>query len=157
MLIFFKNQLQFREWLEKNHATETELLVGFCKVKTGKPSMTWSESVDQALCFGWIDNVKKSIDEESYCIRFTPRKPGSHWSPINIEKVEALIKAGHMKPQGLSVYALRKPESSDVYHQMREDISLAPALEKQFKRNKKPGIFSRNSPHPTGRPPSNGL
>src|SRR5690606_17502965 len=86
-----------------------------------------------------------------------PRKPGSHWRPINIEKVEALIKAGHMKPQGLSVYALRKPESSDVYHQMREDISLAPALEKQFKRNKKPGIFSRNSPHPTGRPPSNGL
>jgi uncharacterized protein YdeI (YjbR/CyaY-like superfamily) len=97
---FFPSQLDFRKWLEKNHNKETELIVGFYKVGTGKPSLTWSQSVDQALCFGWIDGIRKSIDNESYCIRFTPRKPSSNWSAINIKKVEELTKLGLMKPEG---------------------------------------------------------
>lgn len=83
---FFAHQSEFRKWLEKNHKTEKELLVGFYKVTSGKPSLSWPESVDQALCFGWIDGVRKSIDAESYTIRFTPRKPSSIWSAINIQK-----------------------------------------------------------------------
>ena len=87
-LIFFSSQIEFRKWLEENHKTETELIVGFYKVASNKPSMTWSESVDQALCFGWIDGVRRSIDKESYCIRFTPRRSTSNWSAINIKKIE---------------------------------------------------------------------
>lgn len=81
---FFKTQELFREWLTQNHTTETELIVGFYKVKSGQESMTWSESVDQALCFGWIDGVRNSIDEASYQIRFTPRRRGSIWSAVNV-------------------------------------------------------------------------
>src|SRR5688572_10560226 len=80
---FFSTPQHFRQWLEKNHDKATELNVGFYKVGSGKPSMTWSESVDQALCFGWIDGVRKSIDDYSYQIRFTPRKPNSNWSAVN--------------------------------------------------------------------------
>jgi len=104
---FFPTQEKFRTWLEKHHQTETELLVGFYKVNSKKPSMSWSESVDQALCFGWIDGVRKSIDEESYTIRFTPRKKTSIWSAINIKKVEALTKAGLMTPEGQKAFDLR--------------------------------------------------
>ena len=85
---FFAKQSDFRKWLEKNHKKETELLVGFYKVDSGKQSMTWSQSVDEALCFGWIDGVRKSIDNDSYQIRFTQRKPTSIWSAINIQKIE---------------------------------------------------------------------
>jgi uncharacterized protein YdeI (YjbR/CyaY-like superfamily) len=82
---FFATQLDFRAWLEKNANTEKELIVGYYKVSSNKPSMTWSQSVDQALCFGWIDGIRKSIDDESYCIRFTPRRITSIWSNINIK------------------------------------------------------------------------
>jgi len=78
--IFFKNQSEFRTWLSENHQKETELLVGFYKIGSGKLNMTWSQSVDEALCFGWIDGVRRSIDKDSYCIRFTPRRPNSIWS-----------------------------------------------------------------------------
>lgn len=91
--LFFKTQDDFRKWLESNHEKETELIVGFYKVNSGKPSMTWSQSVDQALCFGWIDGVRKSIDDESYNIRFTPRRNNSNWSAINIKKVDELTNA----------------------------------------------------------------
>lgn len=83
---FFANQNEFRKWLEKNHSTATELVVGYYKVNSGIPSMTWSESVDQALCFGWIDAIRRSIDEKSYSIRFTKRRPTSIWSAVNIKK-----------------------------------------------------------------------
>ena len=85
--IFFQSQSEFRKWLQKNHKKESELLVGFYKVGSGKPSMTWSQSVDEALCFGWIDGVRKSIDEDRYQIRCTQRKPGSNWSAVNIKKL----------------------------------------------------------------------
>jgi len=102
--IFFNNQDEFRNWLEKNHQAETELWVGYYKVGTGKPSLTWSQSVDQALCFGWIDGIRQSIDKESYCIRFTPRKKTSNWSAINIAKVEELSRQGLMQPAGLEAF-----------------------------------------------------
>lgn len=141
---FFPTSEEFRKWLESNHKNEKELLVGFYKVGTKKPSITWSESVDQALCFGWIDGVRKSIDEESYSIRFTPRKPTSIWSAINIKKMEDLTKAGLMTSEGLKAFELRKPERSAIYSHEKELATLYPEYEKQFKANKKAWEFFNN-------------
>lgn len=143
---FFETQEEFRNWLEKNHKKETELLVGFYKVGSKKPSITWPQSVDHALCFGWIDGVRKSIDKESYTIRFTPRKPTSIWSAININKVEELTKAGLMKPEGLKAFELRKEEKSRIYSHEKEAVDLDPEFEKQFKANKKAWEFFTNQP-----------
>src|SRR3954469_8155502 len=109
---FFADQCEFRKWLEENHEREAELIVGFYKVGSGKPSMTWSQSVDQALCFGWIDAVRKSIDQDSYLIRFTKRRPKSIWSAVNIKKVEELAKLGLMKPAGIAAFNLREESRS---------------------------------------------
>lgn len=141
---FFPTPEDFRKWLEKNHTTEKELLVGFWKVGTKKPSMTWSESVDQALCFGWIDGVRKSIDDESYSIRFTPRKPTSIWSAVNIRKVEELTKDGLMTEAGRKAFELRKEEKSAIYSHEKEPATLDPEFEKQFKANKKAWEFFSN-------------
>src|SRR5690554_4530665 len=111
---FFKSQDEFRKWLEIHHKKETELIVGFYKVGSGKPSMNWSQSVDQALCFGWIDGIRKSIDKESYSIRFTPRRSTSIWSAINIKKVEKLTKAGLMKDAGIKAFKSRKQDRSRI-------------------------------------------
>ena len=134
--IFFINQEEFRLWLEKNHQNETELLVGFFKVDSKKPSMNWSQSVDQALCFGWIDGVRKSIDAESYCIRFTPRKKTSIWSAVNIKKIEELNKAGLMTNEGQKVFNLRTENKSKIYAYEKEAATLDPDFETQFKMNK---------------------
>lgn len=104
---FFAKQSDFRKWLQKNHQKEKELLVGFYKVNSGKPCMTWSQSVDEALCFGWIDAVRKSIDKDSYTIRFTHRNPGSVWSSINIKKIKDLVKKGLIQPAGLEAFKKR--------------------------------------------------
>ena len=133
---FFATQSEFRKWLEKNHKKETELLVGFYKVNTGKPSMSWTQSVDQALCFGWIDGVRKSIDKESYCIRFTPRKSTSIWSAVNIKKVEELNKAGLMTAAGQKAFSLRSEKKSKIYSYEKEPVTLDPKYEIQFKKNK---------------------
>jgi Uncharacterized protein conserved in bacteria len=138
---FFASPEAFRKWLEKHHETEKELLVGFYKVGTGKPSMTWSESVDQALCFGWIDGVRKSIDKGNYSIRFTPRKPTSIWSAINIKKVDELTKAGLMMPAGQKAFALRREDKSGIYSHEKEPAKLDPSYEKQLKANKTAWIF----------------
>lgn len=135
--IFFASQADFRKWLEKNHEKETELLVGFYKVGSGKPSMTWSESVDQALCFGWIDGIRRSIDSESYSIRFTPRRPRSVWSAINIKKIEELTKTGLMKPAGIAAYAKREEKRSGIYAYENAPVPLSAEFEKRFKANKK--------------------
>ena len=105
---FFSTQENFRKWLEENHLSSAEILVGFYKVGTKKPSMTWSESVDQALCFGWIDGIRKSIDGESYQIRFTPRKSTSIWSAVNIKKIEELTKKELMFPAGIAAFEKRQ-------------------------------------------------
>ena len=134
---FFATQKEFRKWLEKNHKKETVLIVGFFKVASDKPSMTWSQSVDQALCFGWIDGVRKSIDKESYQIRFTPRKPTSIWSAVNIRKVEELIKQGLMQPAGLASIENRKKNKSKIYSYENTESKFSSEFEKQFKANKK--------------------
>jgi len=137
MEVHFFDAKQFRKWLEKNHAKETEVYIGFYKKATGKEKMDWSEAVDQAICFGWIDGVRRSIDGESYCNRFTPRKPTSNWSNINIKKVEELTKQGLMKPAGIAAFEKRKAEKSGIYSFENEAKALSPELEKHFKANKK--------------------
>jgi uncharacterized protein YdeI (YjbR/CyaY-like superfamily) len=138
---FFATPTDFRRWLEKHHKKETELLVGFYKVGSGKPSMTWPQSVDQALCFGWIDGVRRSIDKESYCIRFTPRKQTSIWSAINIKKIEVLNKAGLMTEDGEKAFNLRTESKSKIYSYESAAVDLAPDYEKRFKKNKPAWIF----------------
>jgi len=113
--IFFSNPQEFRKWLEENHQMKSELLVGYYKVATKKPSMSWSESVDEAICFGWIDGIRKSIDQESYCNRFTPRNPKSNWSAVNIKKVEELTRLGKMHPSGIAAFEKRRGDKSVVY------------------------------------------
>ena len=112
---FFATPSKFRAWLEKNHDRETELWVGFHRKGSGKPSITWPESVDEALCVGWIDGVRKSVDETSYMIRFTPRTPTSIWSNVNIAKVAKLKAEGRMKPEGLAAFARRSDARSGIY------------------------------------------
>ena len=134
--LYFHSPAEFRDWLSKHHATEKELLVGFHKVGTGKPSMTWSESVDQALCFGWIDGVRRSVDENRYTIRFSTRQPKSNWSKINIAKVEALRKAGLMTPAGERAYAARKEARTGIYSfEQERPQELSRPYQKRFKAN----------------------
>src|SRR5262245_29222384 len=134
---FFAKQSDFRKWLRKNHKKETELVVGFYKVDSGKPSITWSQSVDEALCFGWIDGVRKSINNDSYQIRFTQRKPTSIWSGINIKKVAELIRLGQMQPAGLASFEKRTEQKSKIYTYESEEAKFTQNFEKQFKANKK--------------------
>ena len=138
---FFSKQSDFKKWLEKNNAEKTELVVGFYKVGSGKPSMTWSQSVDEALCFGWIDGVRKSIDSNSYQIRFTPRKPSSIWSAVNIEKVAELTKQGLMHEAGLASFNKRTDSRSKIYAYEKGEVNLSPEFVKQFKANKKAWEF----------------
>jgi uncharacterized protein YdeI (YjbR/CyaY-like superfamily) len=118
--IFFASGAEFRAWLEQHHAAETELLVGYFKRGTGRPSMTWQESVDEALCFGWIDGVRRGIDADSYSIRFTPRQKRSTWSLANIKRVGELDAEGRMTPAGLAAFEARTGDRSGIYsHEQR--------------------------------------
>jgi uncharacterized protein YdeI (YjbR/CyaY-like superfamily) len=133
--VFFESAQAFREWLETHHNKETELVVGYYKVSTGKPSLNWSESVDQAICFGWIDGIRRSIDEESYCIRFTPRNPNSKWSAVNIKKAQALIASGQMMPAGLKLLEQRKEPKQEVYSYENRLDFFPPDIEERFRQN----------------------
>ena len=140
--IFFDSPAGFRRWLEKNHATCQELYVGYFKKHTGRPSLTWPQSVDEALCFGWIDGIRRSWDEEGYVIRFTPRRKTSIWSAINLGRVPELIREGRMMPAGLAIYEARDPKKANRYSfEQRETAKLPPAMEKQFRANKKAWAF----------------
>lgn len=139
--IFFSTPSAFRNWLSKNHKKAKELLVGFYKVGTGKPSMTWSESVDEALCFGWIDGVRKSIDGESYTIRFSPRKVTSIWSTVNLKKMKVLIKKGLMQEAGLNIYHKRNKQRTKLYTHEKDPVVLDDAYERKFKASKKAWKF----------------
>ena len=132
---FFPTQADFRRWLEENHDKETEIIVGYYNVKSGKGGMTWSESVDEALCFGWIDGVRRKIDAESYCNRFTPRKAKSNWSAVNIAKVAELTAKGMMKPAGIAAFEKREESKSRVYAYENELKSFSGEFEKRFKAN----------------------
>ncbi|KAA9353023.1 YdeI/OmpD-associated family protein [Larkinella humicola] len=141
MPTFFATPAEFRQWLEQHHETEKELFVGFYKVGSGKPSITWPQSVDEALCFGWIDGIRKSIDETSYMIRFTPRKTKSIWSAVNLKRIGELIEQGLVKPTGLAVYRERDLKKAGLYSHEKEDQPLAAAFETQLKANEKAWQF----------------
>lgn len=146
-VLFFSTADEFRAWLEQNHASETELFVGFYKRASGKPSITWPESVDAALSYGWIDGVRNSIDEVSYRIRFTPRKPTSTWSAINVKRVAELTKLGLMRPAGLKAFEARKGNKTGIYaYEQRKNAKLPPADEKKFRANKKAWAFFQSQP-----------
>jgi len=135
---FFKTPAEFRAWLAKNHTSEKELHVGYYKKNSGRPSITYSESVDQALCFGWIDGVRHAIDDVSYTVRFTPRKPRSIWSTINLKKVAALTKQGLMHPAGLKACEARSEDRSEIYSfEKKRKQQLDPAFAKKLKSSKK--------------------
>jgi uncharacterized protein YdeI (YjbR/CyaY-like superfamily) len=133
--IFFKSPQEFYDWLQEHHESESEVYVGYYKTHTGKRGMTWSEAVDQALCFGWIDTRSNAIDEDRYMQRFTPRKPGSNWSKINVEKVARLKEAGLMRPAGLAAFEQRTDAKTGVYSFERENAALPPEFEEQLRAN----------------------
>lgn len=133
---YFATPEHFRAWLRENHDKQDELLVGYYKISTGRPSMTWPESVDQAICFGWIDGVRRKVDEESYCIRFTPRRPTSNWSKVNIDKAEKLIEEGLMEDAGLAAYERREGHRSEVYSYERKARELSDGFRKRLSENR---------------------
>jgi uncharacterized protein YdeI (YjbR/CyaY-like superfamily) len=144
---FFATPNEFRAWFEENHERESELLVGFYKKGTGRPSITWPESVDEALCFGWIDGVRRSLGDEAYTIRFTPRKQKSTWSAININRVGELIEEGRMQPAGLKAFHAREESNSRIYsYENRDKAVLDPALEERFRANEKAWNFFQVQP-----------
>jgi uncharacterized protein YdeI (YjbR/CyaY-like superfamily) len=143
---FFKTPADFRAWLEKHHASARELLVGFHKKDSGKPSITWPESVDEALCFGWIDGIRRRIDDVSYSIRFTPRRRGSIWSNVNTKRVAALTKAKRMRAAGLKAFDARDPARTGIYSFERETAALPLAFEKRFRDNAKAWAFFQAQP-----------
>lgn len=143
---FFAAPSDFRRWLKQHHRTATELWVGFHKKHSDRPSITWPESVDEALCFGWIDGIRKSLDADSYVIRFTPRKKGSIWSTVNTHKVDALVREGRMQSAGLAVWEARNPERSGVYSFERDAASLNATETKPFKANKAAWTFWESQP-----------
>ena len=144
-ITFFASPSAFRTWLEENHDTAQELWVGFHKISSGKPSITWPEAVDEALCFGWIDGIRKSIDESSYKIRFTPRKPGSIWSAVNIKRVGELSQLGRMQPAGLKSFEKRVEKKSGLYS-YENAAELDNAYEQQFRAHKKAWDFFQAQP-----------
>jgi uncharacterized protein YdeI (YjbR/CyaY-like superfamily) len=143
---FFAKPAEFRKWLKSNHAKETELWVGFYKVGSGKPSITWPQSVDQALCFGWIDGIRKSIDAEAYMIRFTPRRKTSIWSAVNVKRAQELVDSGEMQPAGAKVFAERDVDKTNRYAFEREHVAFSAEQLKQFKKNKRAWAFFEAQP-----------
>jgi uncharacterized protein YdeI (YjbR/CyaY-like superfamily) len=144
---FFATAAEFGAWLQKHSATEPELIVGFYKRGTDEPSLTWPESVDEALCHGWIDGVRTRIDDRSYRIRFTPRKPTSIWSAINIERVRVLQSHGRMKEAGLKAYSHRREAKSKIYaYEQAENAALERAEEARFRRDAKAWKFFEAQP-----------
>lgn len=139
---YFRGPAAFRKWLAANHRTADELLVGFYKKDSGKPGITWPESVDQALCFGWIDGVRRRVDEVSYTIRFTPRRAQSIWSTVNIRRVAYLAEQALMAPAGTAAFERRSDDKSSVYaYEQRQSTALSAEHEKRFKANRKAWAF----------------
>lgn len=143
---FFSSPAKFRAWLKKNHKKAGELIVGYHKKHTGKPSLTWPESVAEALCFGWIDGIRRGLDSESYTVRFTPRRPKSKWSAVNIRMVAELEAAGKMTAAGRAVFEARPDPESKGYTAAKKDAALDEASIKVFKKNKAAWEFFEAQP-----------
>jgi uncharacterized protein YdeI (YjbR/CyaY-like superfamily) len=142
----FRNPEALREWLRQNHGQATEQWVRLYKKRTGKPSITWPELVDQLLCFGWIDGVRKSLDDESYAIRVTPRRTGSTWSAVNLERARELEATGLMEPAGRQAYEQRNEKKSQQYSFERKQVSLGEQYEAEFKRHAKAWEYFQTQP-----------
>jgi uncharacterized protein YdeI (YjbR/CyaY-like superfamily) len=134
---FFKSGADFRRWLDKHHTTNNELLLGFYKTSSSKAGITYKEALDEALCYGWIDGVRTNFDRDRYTIRFTPRKPKSHWSRINIRRAAELHASGLMHAVGIDAYEKRDESKTINYSYEMRAASLGPAYEKRFKANAK--------------------
>jgi len=143
---FFRSRDAFRAWLEKHHATHPELWVGFYKKASGKGGLTYPESVDEALCFGWIDGVKKRVDEASYMHRFTPRTRDSYWSAVNTRRFRQLVKSGVVAPPGLAAFERRDRKKTRQYSFERKSPAFDPAMERAFKANAVAWTFFRAQP-----------
>jgi uncharacterized protein YdeI (YjbR/CyaY-like superfamily) len=147
-IVFFRTPAALRAWFARNHATRTELWVGFYKVGSGKPSVTWPESVDEALCCGWIDGIRKTIDRESYKIRFTPRKKTSIWSAVNIRRFKVLVEEKRMLPAGLTAFEAKRENKSGVYSYEQRRSELEQPYLGRFKKHK--AAFAFFSAQPPG-------
>ena len=143
---FFKTPRDWRRWLKANHTAAGEQWVGFHKLASGKPSLTYHEALDEALAFGWIDGVRKSVTPSSYMIRFTPRKPNSIWSAVNLARVKVLIDGGRMSPHGLAVYGNRNKTRTNLYSFEQKTCALTPAQERTFKANRDAWAFFNAQP-----------
>jgi uncharacterized protein YdeI (YjbR/CyaY-like superfamily) len=143
---FFSRPADFRKWLRANHAKAAELWVGYYRKESGKPSMTWPESVDEALCVGWIDGIRKSLGPDSYTIRFTPRRPGSIWSAINIARVEVLTDEKRMRPAGMKAFAARQENKSGIYSYEQRRDQLEEPYAGRLKKNKAAWSFFEAQP-----------
>jgi uncharacterized protein YdeI (YjbR/CyaY-like superfamily) len=132
--VFFADREAFRAWLDEHHCTASELWMGLYKKGSGRPSITWPEAVDEALCFGWIDGIRQRIDDESYMNRFTPRKPTSNWSAVNVRRVEELTKQRRMRAAGLKAFRERREDKTAAYsYEQRHQAKLDPAQERRFR------------------------
>jgi uncharacterized protein YdeI (YjbR/CyaY-like superfamily) len=143
---FFSAPAQFRRWLERHHDTKAELWVGYYKKETGRRSMTWPESVDEALCFGWIDGIRKAVDEISYTIRFTPRRQSSVWSAINIRNVQRLVETGRMQPPGLKAFEARRAHRCEIYSYEQRPQDLPEAMVAVMRKNRSAWKFFQAQP-----------
>ena len=145
--VFFATPQEFRAWLDAHHATATELWMGLYKKSSGRPSITWPEAVDEALCFGWIDGVRQRIDDESYMNRFTPRKPNSNWSAVNVRRVEELTKQRRMRPAGLKAFRERREDKTATYsYEQRHLAKLDPAQVRRFRSRKQAWEWFQTQP-----------
>ncbi len=144
--IFFRAAAELQSWFKRNAATESVLWIGFYKKDSGRPSITWPESVDEALCMGWIDGIRKSVDESSYTIRFTPRKAKSIWSEVNIKRAKALTSEGRMQPAGAAAFAARIENRSGIYSYEQRSVQLAEPYQKLLRKNKSARKFFQVQP-----------
>ena len=143
---FFVSPEEFRKWLEEHHDSRQQLWVGFHRTRSGRPSITWPEAVDEALSFGWIDGNRKSIDGADYKIRFTPRRPGSIWSSVNVKRAQELIEDGRMRPAGLEAFQIRKEAKTGIYAYETQPASLTEDEEKLFRANDAAWRFFESQP-----------
>jgi uncharacterized protein YdeI (YjbR/CyaY-like superfamily) len=144
--VFFKSPEHFRAWLDTSHQKCAELWVGLYKKSSGKPSITYPEALDEALCFGWIDGVRKSVDSDAYTIRFTPRKPDSQWSAVNIKRAQKLAKAGRMRSSGREAFARAKDQPRKYSYQQRHQPSFQRQQERQFRANRQAWAYFQTQP-----------
>jgi len=144
--VFFESPAHFHAWLDASHQSCAELWVGFYKKASGKPSITYPEALDEALCFGWIDGVRKSVDSDAYTIRFTPRKPKSQWSAVNIKRAQKLADAGRMHPAGREAFARVEDQPRKYSYEQRHQASFQREQERQFRANRKAWDFFQRQP-----------